>query len=336
MNASVVRVRRAAVLGCVLFSLVLATACGGGGGGSGGGAGGGGGGAGGPTPPGPTPPVAGSVPYPIVYVRQPRRGDTDRILWPEVFHPATLEPGSDLVLLGTDGTEEVLVAAGVGAVTDPFPSFDAAWVYYAFVADARPSAVNTQRGNLPYTGSDIYRVRVADKRVERLTHGEFTPNTGAGNWHPTNPLDPPAQYNRLGYGILNLGPMPLPDGRIAFTSNRNAYLPPKGYTMPTLQLFVMDANGDNVEAIAPMSISSALHPTILKNGELMFSSHEAQGLRDQRMWGIWGIQPDGRAWRPIVSAFHDARAFHFMTQASDGRIVVVDYYNLNNLHFQST
>lgn len=37
--------------------------------------------------------------------------------------------------------------------------------------------------------------------------------------------------------------------------------------MPTLQLFVMDANGDNVEAIAPMSISSALHPTILKNGD---------------------------------------------------------------------
>lgn len=51
------------------------------------------------------------------------------------------------------------------------------------------------------------------------------------------------------------------------------------------------------------------------------------------MWGIWGIQPDGRAWRPIVSAFHDARAFHFMTQVSDSRIVVVDYYNLNNSGF---
>jgi len=32
-------------------------------------------------------------------------------------------------------------------------------------------------------------------------------------------------------------------------------------------------------------------------------------------------------------ARHDARAFHFMTQAGDGRIVVVDYYNLNNSGF---
>lgn len=333
MNASVVRVRRAAVLGCVLFSLALATACGGGGGGSGSGAGGGGGGAGGPTPPGPTPPVAGSVPYPIVYVRQPRRGDTDRILWPEVFHPATLEPGSDLVLLRTDGTEDVLVAAGVGAVTDPFPSFDAAWVYYAFVADARPSAVNTQRGNLPYSGSDIYRVRVADKRVERLTHGEFTPNTGMGAFHPTNPVDPGPAYDRLGYGVLNLGPCPVAGGKVAFVSNRNGFVPPKGFTHPTLQLFVMDEDGGNVTPIAPMTIGSALHPTPTADGRLMFSTYESQGLRDERMWGIWSIQPDGRQWRPVVSAFREGQAFHFQTQLSGGDLVVVDYYNLNNEGF---
>ena len=90
---------------------------------------------------------------------------------------------------------------------------------------------------------------------------------------------------------------------------------------------------ERVEAIAPMSISSALHPTILRDGELIYSSHEAQGLRDQRLWGIWGIAPDGRSWRPVISAFHDARAFHFMPQVSDGRIVAVDYYNLNNSGF---
>ena len=31
-----------------------------------------------------------------------------------------------------------------------------------------------------------------------------------------------------------------------FTSNRNGFLPPKGYTNPTLQLFVMDEDGSNV------------------------------------------------------------------------------------------
>ena len=32
----------------------------------------------------------------------------------------------------------------------------------------------------------------------------------------------------------------------------------------------------------------------------MFSSHEDQGLRDRRLWGIWAIQPDGRAWEPVM------------------------------------
>lgn len=273
------------------------------------------------------------VNYDIVYVRQERFGDQTFTWWPEVFHPARLDVGADLMLLHADGSEEVLVDGGIGGVTDPVVSFDGQSVFFARFADLRSESLNPQRDFLPRAGADIWRIHVPTRQLTQLTHGEFTPNTGAGNWHPTNPLDPPEQYNRLGYGILNLGPMPLPDGRVAFTSNRNAFVPPKGFTMPTLQLFVMDEDGDNVEAIAPMSISSALHPTILKSGELMFSSHEAQGLRDQRMWGIWGILPDGRAWRPIVSAFHDARAFHFMTQASDGRIVVVDYYNLNNSGF---
>lgn len=282
------------------------------------------------------PPAAAQTPqvdYDIVYVRQLRMGDQTFTWWPEVFHPARLDPGADLMLLHPDGSEEVLVAGGIGGVTDPVVSFDGQSVYFARFPDLRSESLNYQREFLPEQGADIWRIDIATRQLTQLTHGEFTPNTGAGNWHPGNPLDPPETYNRLGYGVLNLGPMPLPDGRIAFTSNRNAFVPPKGFTMPTLQLFVMDANGENVEAIAPMTISSALHPTILRSGELIFSSHEAQGLRDERLWGIWGIGPDGRGWRPVVSAFHDARAFHFMTQAGDGRIVVVDYYNLNNSGF---
>src|SRR5204862_395202 len=62
--------------------------------------------------------------YDIVYVRQPRYGDTTNTTWPEVAHPASLEPGADLMLLHPDGSEELLVAGGTGAVTDPFVSFD--------------------------------------------------------------------------------------------------------------------------------------------------------------------------------------------------------------------
>src|SRR5262245_9881626 len=41
--------------------------------------------------------------YDIVYVRAPRRGDDQHILWAEVFAPLRAEPGSDLMLLHPDG-----------------------------------------------------------------------------------------------------------------------------------------------------------------------------------------------------------------------------------------
>lgn len=270
------------------------------------------------------------VNFDIVYVRQPRYGDNTNTTWPEVFHPANLEPGADLILLHPNGNEEVLVNAGIGAVTDPFVSFDAKWVYYSYFPD--PANLNPQRG-LPYDGADIFRVNLATRQIQQLTFGEFTPNTGAGNWDESNPVDPPPQFNKLGYGILNLGPVPVAGGKIAFTSNRNAFIPPRGYTNPTLQLFVMDEDGSNVTAIAPLTIGSALHPTPLRNGQLMFSTMETQGLRDFRLWGIWAINPDGRYWKPVISAFRLPQAFHFMTQLSNQDIVVVDYYNLNNNGF---
>jgi len=271
--------------------------------------------------------------YDVVYVRQVRFGNNTNTIWPEVFHPARLDPGADLMLLRTNGTEEVLVAGGLGSVTDPFISFDAQWCYYAYFPNLQPSELNYQRDYLPYAGSDIYRIHLGTREIQRLTFQEFTPNTGAGNWQTNNPVNPPPSFNRLGYGIINLGPCPLPGGRVAFTSNRNGFWPTKSFTSPTLQLYVMDEDGKNVTPIAPMSIGSALHPTPLRDGRLIFSSYESQGLRDQRLWGIWAIWPDGRKWEPVVSAFNGPQAFHFMTQLSTGDIVVVDYYNLNNNGF---
>jgi hypothetical protein len=273
------------------------------------------------------------LPYSIVYVRQPRRGDNEQIKWPEVFHPVALEPGSDLMLLHPDGSEEVLVTGGHGAVTDPFVSFDAQWVYYAYAPDMRTANLNYQRDNLPLAGVDIYRINLNTRQTQRLTHQEFTPHTGAANWKLDDPVNAPEPYNRLGYGIINMGPAPIAGGKIMFTSNRAGLLPPKGYTAPSMQLYVMDADGSNVTPVAPMSHSSALHPTPLKDGRVMFSSHESQGMRDQRMWGVWSIWPDGRYFEPMMSAFRFQDALHFYTQLSGGDLVVVDYYNLNNMGF---
>ena len=93
------------------------------------------------------------VDYDIVYVRQPRYGDETNTTWPEVFHPGRIEPGADLMLLHPDGSEEVLVAGGPGAVTDPVLSFDGEWVYYSYFPDVSPTALNYQRGSLSYAGA---------------------------------------------------------------------------------------------------------------------------------------------------------------------------------------
>src|SRR5215470_15208205 len=138
--------------------------------------------------------AAGPVPYDIVYVRQPRFGDSVNTTWPEVAQPASIDPGADLMLLHPDGSEELLVAGGVGAVTDPFVSFDGQWVYYSLFYDVRAQSYNSQRG-LPYLGADIFRINMQTRAVEQLTFGEFTPNTGAGHFDESNPVDPPSTFD---------------------------------------------------------------------------------------------------------------------------------------------
>ena len=186
--------------------------------------------------------------YDIVYVRAPRYGDEKQIAWSEVFVPLRAEPGSDLMLLRPDGTEEVLVAAGDDAITDPFVSFDGASVYFA-----RYRNVKKPGGVKPVSVSaDIFKIRVKSRTITQLTKQEFTPNTGV------------AVKGRRPEGIYNLGPCPLPGGKIMFTSNRNGFDPTKGYTPTVLQLFVIDDDGANVELVGHLNINSALHPTILK------------------------------------------------------------------------
>ena len=268
--------------------------------------------------------------YDIVYVRAPRYGDETQTKMPEVKDPINVEPGTDLMLMHPDGREEVLVAGGDGAIWDPHVSFDAKWVYFAKFHDAKQ--VNARRNDAPTAGADIYKINLSTRQVVRLTFQEWTPNRAAGDWAEDH-LSSDSDKNSLRYGIFNLGPCPLPGGKLMFSSSRNGYLPNKSFTFPNLQLFVMDTDGSNVELVGHLNLGSALHPTILADGRVMFSSYEAQGLRDRRVWGLWAIWPDGRGWEPLMSAFAHARAFHFQAQLSNGMIVVEEYYNQNNNGF---
>src|SRR5262249_49987836 len=145
------------------------------------------------------------------------------------------------------------------------------------------------------------------------------------------------------YGVFNMGPCPLPGGRIAFTSNREGLKPSKGYPAIALQLFVMDDRDTdvdaqaqyptNIEKIGHFNLAGALHPVVLKDGRIMFSTLESQGLRSDILWGVWTIHPDGTNWAPLVSAFDPGGApngFHFQTQITDGSLVIEEYYNQNN------
>ncbi len=93
--------------------------------------------------------------YDIVYLRAPRLPDPALSDWPEVINPTKMMSGTDLMLLHPNGAEEVLFAAGVGAVLDPVVSFDARFVYFAYFPDVTAAGRNYQRENVPKLGSDI-------------------------------------------------------------------------------------------------------------------------------------------------------------------------------------
>jgi Hydrazine synthase alpha subunit middle domain len=267
--------------------------------------------------------------YDIVYVRTPRNGNAPHSSrWADASLPLNVDAEGDLMLLHPDGSEERLVAGGKGSVTDPYVSFDGEWVYYSRFEDLKD---RKEHGG---AAADIYKIQVKTRQIVRLTHQEFTPNTGAAHWAKDYRTPEPGKTTQP-YPICNLGPCPLPGGKVIFTSNRNGFEMPRGNNMGfniPFQLFVMDGDGSNVEMIGHLNIASALHPVILKDGRVMFSTLEDQGFRNDLDWGIWSIHPDGTRWNPIVSAFGGS-AFHFQTQLSDENIVVAFYYGGKNEGF---
>jgi Hydrazine synthase alpha subunit middle domain len=280
--------------------------------------------------------------YDIVYVRAPRAGDkVIKRFFTDFSTPVTLEPGADLMLLHPDGGEELLVKGGDGSVTDPVVSLDGKSVYYTIIHNLK----NYSQWTPPREGADIYKMNLATRKTVRLTNQKFSPNTGAAPWSKDFRAHEPGK-SFFEYGVYNMGACPLPGGRLAFTSNRDGFHPAKGYPPVALQLFVMDdrdtdlRDGEdppNLEKIGHLNISGALHPVVLKDGRVIFSTLESQGIRAEILWGVWTIHPDGTNWGPLVSAFDPGGGapggFHFQTQLSDGSIVVEEYYNQNNSGF---
>ena len=283
--------------------------------------------------------------YDIVYVRARRAGDEiHKRFYTDFSQPVTMEPGADLMLLHPDGTEELLVEGGSGSITDPIVSFDGQWVYYSHLYNLE----KRNQWSPPAEGADIFKIHLKSRKKVRLTNQMFTPNTGAAAWASDYRNASRKEHDKhwYAYGVFNMGPHPLPGGKIVYTSNRDGFRPSKGYPAIALQMFIMDdrdesiapdeAHPANLHKIGHLNIAGALHPVVLADGRIMFSTLESQGLRSDISWGIWTINPDGTDWNPLVSAFDPGGAsngFHFQTQLSDRSIIVEEYYNQNNSGF---
>lgn len=293
--------------------------------------------------------VVRPLPYDLLYVRAPYFGEARGSVWPDTVRPLTPDPGAQLVRLRRDGTREVLfpqeryraqtdTAAGralsVGSVADPNVSFDGQWVLFTWYHDL--TLVNPQRGDnggpyLSTAGADLYKLHLGTGQLVRLTTQALTPNTGNGARF--TPGDARGNHPRI--GVFNTGGTWAPVGRIVFTSNRNNFVPPKAFNtgQRVMQLFAMDDDGTNAEQIGHLNLAMALHPQVLLDGRIAFSSWEEHGLRDPRQFPLWVIGPDGRGWMGLSGFSEVSLVHHFMTQMPGGDLVVTRYYNLNNNGF---
>jgi hypothetical protein len=297
------------------------------------------------------------VTFDLVYVRAPRYGDNTNAQWLDTVRPTTPDPGADLRLLHPNCTEEVLFPLpaqqslvdrplGNGSVQDPNVSFDGQWIVFTYYHDMSTAATNEQRCQgahcLSVYGADIYRLNVSTREVARLTRQEFTPNTGNGadfgGATPTCPAGA-AVGNCPKVGVFNVNPAfvatsNLHQPKIVFVSSRNNFIARGAdYDHRALQLFTMSWQGKNVEQIGYLNNFQAQHPFQLADGRLLFTTWEAQGGRDNRLFPLWFIGPDGTQWGSGSGFGELETVHHFMTQMSNGDIVVVRYYNQNNNGF---
>lgn len=130
----------------------------------------------------------------------------------------------------------------------------------------------------------------------------------------------------------DLDPHYLPDGRIVFTSSRQAgsraqleqagvepYSYRDGYGREAaLVLHVMNADGSGIEQIS-FNQSHDRNPTVRMNGELLYARWEHMGNRNQQP--IFTIRPDGRQLDVLYGAFSPGDSFLHPRELPDGRII---------------
>ena len=224
----------------------------------------------------------------------------------------------------------MLVAGGNGSVTDPIVSFDGEWVYYSLFHDLEGATITA---GAP-AGADIYKIHVKTRKIVRLTHQQFTPNTGAADWSKDFRTPEPGK-NSIELRRLQHGPLPA--------ARRQGRLHQQPQRLPAAQATA--AHAATVRHGRRRRQRRVHRPPEPRHGPAPgrpdgrpdhVQLAGIAGAADLDLWGLWSIHPDGTNWGPLVSAFlpgESPNAFHFQTQLSDGSIVAEEYYNQNNSGF---
>lgn len=284
-------------------------------------------------------PTSGVLDYDIVYVRYPRRGDLEIVQIPDGENPYAIEGGADLVLLRPDGSEEILVdCESDSSVQDPFVSYDGRWVYYAKYVNLDPARHwREQTGDCFLFKLDL-SMPVGQRSEVQLTDG----STGLEIVKLAGNAASDESAFRARFGIRDLGPCVLGDGRIVFTSNRETIMPPTQGVAGSVnaveastvsQLFTLeDHDGSepnrNLQLIGHSQIHHAQHPIVLHDGRILFTNWDDAGIRDS--YGsatLYICNPDGGHLGQFLEPHnHQKRVDHFATQLGIGDVVVTNYY----------
>lgn len=267
----------------------------------------------------------------------------------------------DLILREASGEERVLYNCSSDstdnsacAAMDPAVSFD-----------GKTIAFSVFRGSLKKKivyPNEIILDPAADKPKKRIGKYHYLPSkslaTTEAQLHLINVAT--AKITSLPHitGVYDSGPAFLPNGRLAFTSTRDGHFNTNVTTStarPGTRIWTMDLDGKNIDLASNHSLSMEMHPYILKDGRLAYSSWQTFGGRPYRydngsiggfdtlanIFHIYTQSPDGAnnfAFYGQHSGNHSPSSFgkthtaaHFLAQTSDGRVWIADYYRGNNL-----
>ena len=136
-----------------------------------------------------------------------------------------------------------------------------------------------------------------------------------------------------------MGPCPLPGGKVDVHQQPQRLQAAQAATRTRCNCSSWTTTARTSRCIGHLNLGMALHPVVLTDGRIMFSSLESQGLRSVDPVGLWSIHPGrhqlGAAGQRVRARRQPERRATSRRNCPTARIVAEEYYNQNNSGFGS-